>query len=58
MSLISHGVNNYLKDVRGNEKSDWFLANMITSSQVVVDSKGRALLTEVSNTRKNKNNYK
>lgn len=24
MSLISHGVNDYLKDVRGNTKSDWF----------------------------------
>jgi DNA-directed RNA polymerase beta subunit len=58
MALISHGVNNYLKDVRGNTNSDWFLANMITSSQVIVDSKGRALLTEVSNTKKSKHNFK
>lgn len=58
MALITHGVNNYLKEVRGNTNSDWFLANMITSSQVIVDSKGRALLTEVSNTRSTKNNYK
>jgi DNA-directed RNA polymerase beta subunit len=58
LALITHGVNNYLKEVRGNTNSDWFLANMITSSHVIVDSKGRALLTEVSNTRSNKNNYK
>ena len=57
LALLTHGVSDYLKEVRGNTNSDWFLANMLTSSQVIVDSKGRALLTEVSNNRKSKNNY-
>lgn len=59
MALLTHGVSDYLKEVRGNTNSDWFLANMLTSSQVIVDSKGRALLTEVSNSRtKSKFNYR
>jgi DNA-directed RNA polymerase beta subunit len=57
MALLTHGVSKYLKDVRGNSNSDWFLANMITSSQVIVDKKGRALLMEVSNSKSSKNNY-
>lgn len=58
MALLTHGTSEYLREVRGNTNSDWFLANMILSSQVIVDEKGRALLTEVSNSRKNKNNYR
>lgn len=58
IALMIHDTKDYLKDVRGNSKSDWFLVNMIQSSQVLIDSKGKALLTEVSNTRSVKNNYK
>lgn len=57
MSLMIHDATDYLKEVRGNSKSDWFLVNMIQSSQVLIDKNGKALLTEVSNTKKIKNNY-
>jgi len=57
IALLIHDANTYLKDVRGNSKSDWFLVNMIQSSQVLIDKKGKALLTEVSNSRSSTNNY-
>lgn len=47
-ALLSHGVNDFLREVRGDNKSDWFLANMIMSSQVITDSSGNALLIEKS----------
>lgn len=59
VALIIHGVTDYLKSVRGNTKSDWFLMNLMNSNQVIVDANGKALLTEVHNTHnKSKNNYK
>lgn len=58
IALMTHGVVDYLKEVRGNTKSDWFLTNMIQSSQVIVDKDGKALLVEIPNSRKTRNNYK
>jgi hypothetical protein len=49
VALMIHGVNDYLKEARGNTNSDWFLMNMLQSSQVVVDGNGKAMLTEVHN---------
>lgn len=58
VALMIHDTKDYLREVRGSTSSDWFLVNMIQSSQVVIDSKGKALLTEVSNARSTKNNYR
>lgn len=59
VALLIHGVNDYLKEARGNTNSDWFLMNMLQSSQVVVDGKGKAMLTEVHNLgKKSPSNYK
>lgn len=58
--MITHGATDYLKEARGNTKSDWFLMNMLQSSQVVTDAKGNAMLIEVDNVGrrgKKKNNY-
>lgn len=58
VALMIHGAENYLKEVRGSTKSDWFLINMLNSSQVITDSKGKAMLTEIPNASNKKPNYR
>lgn len=54
---MAHGRFDYLQDIRGDNQADWFLMNMLQSSQVVTDDKNRAFLVEKS-ANKVKKSYK
>lgn len=54
---MAHGMFDYLRDSRGDSKSDWFLLNMLQSSRIITDKDNNALLAPPE-TRKISKSYK